>query len=229
MSPRKRTSPDAPPATLPAAPIAPRRRGASRSAVTTPREASEAPDMSKAPLEQFVLGLPPRTLVAPNFRLYELTRSDLALRLNIDNRFETVQQLRSAVHLAREVLQPVREAFDKPFSPNSVFRGQALERALKKKPSTWVSTSQHAKGEACDIEIVATPTLDLASWAEKNLDEYDQIICECYDPAQGPNSGWVHISLKAPGTGKNRKQLLSYVRDPASGRLVYVTGLTAMV
>ncbi len=184
--------------------------------------------MSQAPLEQFVLGLPPRTLVAPNFRLYELTRSDLALRLNIDNRFETVQQLRSAVHLAREVLQPVRKAFGS-FSPNSVFRGQALERALKKKPSTWVSTSQHAKGEACDIEIVATPTLDLASWAEQHLKDYDQIICECYDPTQGPNSGWVHISLKAPGTGPNRKQLLSYVRDPGSGRLVYVSGLTAMV
>jgi len=38
----------------------------------------------------------------------------------------------------------------------------------------------------------------------------------------------VHISLKPPGAGTNRKQCLSYVRDKTSGRLVYVTGLTAM-
>jgi len=221
MSPRPKTSP----AAAPAVSKPPRRRAASRAVAAPP---AEPPDLSQAPLEQIGLDLPPRTLIAPNFCLYELTRSDLALRLNIDNAFETVLQLRSAVHLARQVLQPVRKHFGR-FSPNSVYRGQALERALKNKPSTWVSTSQHAKGEACDIEIAGLPTLELASWAEKNLDDFDQIICECYDPAKGPNSGWVHISLKPPGAGVNRHQLLSYVRDPASGRLVYVSGLTAMV
>lgn len=230
MSPRQRTSPTPTSAPTPTpaadAPKAVRRRGASRAVAAQPRGPAEPPDLSQAPLEQIGLDLPPRTLIAPNFCLYELTRSDLALRLSIDNAFETVLQLRSAVHLARQVLQPVRQAFGR-FSPNSVYRGQALERALKNKPSTWVSTSQHAKGEACDIEIVGLPTLELASWAEKNLADYDQIICECYDPAKGPNSGWVHISLKPPGAGTNRRQCLSYVRDPASGRLVYVSGLTA--
>lgn len=192
------------------------------------RDVSAPQDMSQAPLEEFTLDLPPRTLVAPNFRLYELTKSDLALRLSIDNRFETVQQLRAAVHLARKVLQPVRDTFGS-FTPNSVFRGQKLERALKKKPSTWLSTSQHAKGEACDIEIVAKPTLELAEWARDQLDDFDQIICECYDPRQGPNSGWVHISLKAPGTGENRRKCLSYVRDKLSGKLVYVDGLKESV
>lgn len=173
-------------------------------------------------------GLPPRALIAPNFRLYELSKSDLAARLGIDNGFASEAHLRAAIHLARQVLQPIRDAFGS-FSPNSVYRSQHLERALKNKPASWLSTSQHAKGEACDIEIVAMPTLELAAWARDHLPDFDQIICECYDPAKGPNSGWVHISLKPPGAGANRKQCLSYVRDKTSGRLVYVSGLTAMV
>ena len=66
--------------------------------------------------------------------------------------------------LSRHVLQPIRDAFGS-FTPNSVYRGQALERALKNKPATWLSTSQHATGEACDIEIVGMATLELAAWA----------------------------------------------------------------
>ena len=205
---------------------APARR---RAAPVAARAPAAAPDFSATPVEQIHLaGLDPRALIAPNFRVYELTRSDLASRRGIDNGFASEAHLRAAIHLARQVLQPIRDAFGS-FSPNSVYRSQHLERALKNKPASWLSTSQHAKGEACDIEIVAMPTLELAAWARDHLPDFDQIICECYDPAKGPNSGWVHISLKPPGAGANRKQCLSYVRDKTSGRLVYVSGLTAMV
>lgn len=196
---------------------------------STPRSAanSDAPDLTGMPLEQLVLAeLKPRALIAPNFRAYELTRSELASRRGIANGFEQEAHLRAAVHLARQVLQPVRDAFGS-FTPNSVYRSQALERALKNKPATWLSTSQHARGEACDIEIVGMPTLELATWARDHLADFDQIICECYDPRKGPNSGWVHISLKPPGSGPNRRQCLSYVVDPGSGRLAYVNGLQA--
>jgi len=186
------------------------------------------PDLTTVPLEDIHLaGLDPRALIAPNFRVYELSRSELASRRGIPNGFASEAELHAAIHLARHVLQPVRDAFGS-FTPNSVYRGQPLERALKNKPSTWLSTSQHATGEACDIEIVGMATLELAAWARDHLADFDQIICECYDPRKGPNSGWVHVSLKTPGSGANRKQCLSYVADPASGRLVYVHGLTAM-
>jgi hypothetical protein len=55
------------------------------------------------------------------------------------------------------------------------------------------------------------------------------LICECYDPRQGANSGWVHISLKAPGTGANRSELLSYVFDPRRRVFAYVDGLRPTV
>jgi hypothetical protein len=201
--------------------------GASPQTLLRSRSATE-PDFSATPLDEIPLAdLSPQALIAPNFRVYELTRSELAARLGIDNGFAGDGERRTAIHLARQVLQPVRQAFGS-FSPNSVYRGQPLERALKNKPATWLSTSQHARGEACDIEIAGLATLELAAWARDHLADFDQIICECYDPAKGPNSGWVHISLKPPGAGANRKQCLSYVRDAASGRLVYVSGLSAM-
>ena len=173
-------------------------------------------------------GLDPMARIAPNFRLYELTVSETAARRQIDNRFKSDAELRAAVHLARAVLQPIRDQFGR-FQPNSVYRSQELERALKNRPTTWISTSQHTEGRACDVEIPAVPTLDLADWASKNLADFDQIICECYDPRKGPNSGWVHISLRPPGQGRNRRQLTSYVVEPASGQLVYVQGLQPTV
>lgn len=170
----------------------------------------------------------PRDQVSPNLRVHELTRSDLAARRGIDNDFETDAQLRAAVHLARQVLQAIRDEFG-AFSPNSVFRSQALERVLKHRPASWISTSQHTLGCACDVEIPGVATLDLARWATLNLTDFDQVICECYDPRKGPNAGWVHISLRAPGTGDNRRSELSYIRNPATGKMMYVNGLRATV
>lgn len=186
-------------------------------------------DFSQTPLEALTLAqVAPEDRVARWFRLYELTKSETADRQRIDNRIPTDEVLRSAVNLAREVLDPLRDAFGS-FSPNSVFRSQALERALKNRPSSWMSTSQHTLGWACDVEITAKPTLELAQWCAKHLPQFDQIICECYDPTKGPNSGWVHVSLVPPGRGSNRRQSLSYVLDPRTGRLAYVSGLQASV
>lgn len=182
------------------------------------------PNQTRTRLENLSLArLEPQDLIAPNFRFYELTRSELASRMGVDNAFSDDRTMRAAVNLARKVLQPVRDHFG-GFTPNSVYRCQALERALKRRPTSWLSTSQHTYGSACDIEIVAKSTLELAKWAAASLPDFDQIICECYDPREGPNSGWVHISLKPPWQGVNRKQLLSYIRND-TGQWIYVQGL----
>ena len=180
-------------------------------------------DLTRVAWRRFPANARPEDRVSANFRFYELTRSDIAERRGIDNRFASVRHLRAAVHLCRRVLQPVRDEFGR-FSPNSVYRCQALERALKGKPARWRSRSQHAVGEACDLEIPGMATLELARWVARHL-EFDQLICECYDPARGPNSGWVHVSLRRPGGARNRGQLLSYVYDAGARRYVYVDGL----
>jgi hypothetical protein len=104
-------------------------------------------DWQNKPISEISLAnITPHTLIAPNFMVYELTRSELADRRGIDNHFPSDKELRAAIYLAREVLQPIRDALGK-FTPNSVFRGNPLERALKNKPATWLSTSQHARGK----------------------------------------------------------------------------------
>ena len=68
------------------------------------------------------------------------------------------------------------------------------------------------------------PTIELARWVVDNL-EFDQVICECYNPANGPNSGWVHVSLVPPEIRNNRHEVLSYVMNPGTGKYQYVEGL----
>ncbi len=182
-------------------------------------------DLSAVPWQRFPFRPDPQDRVSGNFRFYELTRSELAARLRMDNSFADVKALRAAIYLCRAVLQPLRDEFGR-FTPNSVYRSQALERALKKKPASWSSRSQHTAGEACDVEIPGMRTLELARWVSRRL-EFDQLILECFDAARGPNSGWVHVSLRAPRAGANRGELLSYVPDRRSGRYVYVEGLRA--
>lgn len=184
--------------------------------------------LADAPIERLKLGaVKPTDFVSKNFQVHELTRSEIATRRGIDNGFENDAQLQDAVYLARHVLQPVRNAFGS-FTPNSVFRSQALERALKNRPASWVSTSQHTTGHACDIEAPGVTTLQLAKWCASNLEDYDQIICECHNPAAGPNSGWVHVSILPPWADRpNRRMKLSYVWSPERGRFIYVKGLRA--
>lgn len=186
-------------------------------------------DHIDTPLEALRLAdLEPLSLIARNFRVQELTRSEIAGRLEIDNRLPGDRELRAAVHLARAVMQPIRDAYG-PFSPDSVYRCQDLERAMKRRPPGWISVSPHTQGWACDLEIPGKSTLELAKWAAAELPDYDQVICECHDPEQGPASGWVHIALRPPGYGKNRKQRLSYIRDRRTGRWVRLQGLTDRV
>ena len=58
------------------------------------------------PWDRFKFDTDPQDQIAPNFKFYELTRSDLAERLDIDNRFEMQDQLQSAVYLCRHILNP---------------------------------------------------------------------------------------------------------------------------
>jgi len=83
-----------------------------------------------------------------------------------------------------------------------VYRSQDLERAIKKKRRPWVSTSQHTKGQACDIEVPGMPTMELARWVSENL-EYDQLICECFNPAKGTELGMG--SCLSGGSGHGHK------------------------
>jgi len=140
----------------------------------------------------------PNQRLSKHFTLGELIKSSTATRLDIPNN-PPDWAIRNLKRLSIRILEPVREAFGKPFTPNSGYRSHPLNAQIG-----GSEHSQHTKGEAVDFEIPGVTNLTLATWIRDNL-EYDQIILEFYDPTEGPNSGWVHVSL----TDDNRKQTLT--------------------
>jgi len=143
-----------------------------------------------------------------NFTLKELTKSQTATRKGIDNEPGTVE-IENLIHLAKTILQPVREHFGKPVMISSGYRSPALCEAIGSS-----AKSQHAKGEAADFEIHGVDNKDLATWIADNC-EFDQLILEFYDGVD-PNSGWIHCSSTK---GSLRKQMLTAER--IEGRTSY--------
>ena len=84
--------------------------------------------------------------------------------------------------------RPIRAHFGKPVQVNSGYRSPAVNRAVGSSPG-----SQHAKGEAADIEIPGVPNTVLARWISMNL-RFDQLIAEEVR-ANDPSAGWVHVSF----------------------------------
>jgi hypothetical protein len=146
--------------------------------------------------------------MSDHFTIKELTFSDTAVRLNIDNT-PTDQVLINLQNLIQFILEPVRENFDKPVKITSGYRSPALCQAINSKP-----TSQHTLGEAVDFEIIGVPNQVVSDWIVNNLD-FDQCILEFYNPKEY-NSGWVHCSYRTSG---NRKMYLKAYT--ANGRTVY--------
>jgi len=149
-----------------------------------------------------------------NFTLSELTKSETALRHNMDNT-PGEKEIENLKRLAEKVLQPVREHYQRGVKVNSGYRAPAVNQKVGGSP-----TSDHCKGQASDIEIPGVPNADLAKWITENLD-FTQVILEFY--TQGiPDSGWVHVSYDPENL---KKQALTAVKQ--NGKTVYLPGLVA--
>ena len=149
-----------------------------------------------------------------NFTLSELTKSETALRHDMDNT-PGEKEIENLKRLAEKVLQPVREHYQKGVKCNSGYRAPAVNQKVGGSP-----TSDHCKGQAADIEIPGVPNADLAQWITENLD-FTQVILEFY--TQGvPDSGWVHVSYDPENL---KKQALTAVKQ--NGKTVYLNGLVA--
>jgi hypothetical protein len=152
--------------------------------------------------------------LSANFSLKELTKSDTATRLGIDNTPDE-EALDNLKTLCDKVLQPVREHFGKSVNVNSAYRSPESNAAVG-----GSKTSDHCKGMAADIEIAGVANADLAQWIMDNLD-YTQLILEFY--TQGiPDSGWVHVSYDPNNL---KKQELTAVK--VAGKTQYLQGLQA--
>ena len=131
--------------------------------------------------------------LSPHFSLEELTHSDTATRLGIDNT-PTVEIIDNLTYLAGE-LEHVRTILDNPMLISSGFRCHALNDHLGSK-----RTSSHTKGLAVDFICPSfgnpRSVCDAIIMANVN---FDQAILE-YDR-------WVHLSCH-PDNPRNQKLII---------------------
>ena len=134
--------------------------------------------------------------LSDHFTLEELTYSATADRLGIDNN-PSEQERKNLKALCLKVLEPLRDRFRQPIRISSGYRCKELNKVV-----SGVSTSQHLKGEAADINIGLAGNRKLFELAEKMIKagqlNVGQLINE-------KNYSWVHISLP---DGKHNNQIL---------------------
>ena len=133
--------------------------------------------------------------LSDHFSLYELTRSDIAKRLGIDNR-PSESVVASLRYLAVR-LETVRDVLGgMPMEVSSGFRCLALNKVLRSK-----DTSDHVKGLAVDFTCPAfgSPVEVCLAIVATDID-FSQLILEYGD--------WCHISFPAPG-GVGKRQVLT--------------------
>ena len=135
-------------------------------------------------------------MLSSNFSLKEMTQSQTALRLGLDNE-PNEEQKENLKQLCLNVLQPLREYYQNPIKISSGFRSAKLSEAIGSS-----ANSQHCKGEAADFELIGHDNLNVASHIKNNF-QYDQLILEYYDGTL--NSGWIHCSYSSRN---NRKMAL---------------------
>lgn len=154
--------------------------------------------------------------LSSNFDLIEFTKSDYAIRNNIDNT-PSAEGITKLSNLCCHVLELIRSHYNKPIKINSGYRSSALNKGIGGSES-----SQHSKCEAADIEIMGVDNRELALWIKQNID-FDQLILEFYNPAEkDPNSGWVHVSYVS--CQKNRHSILTAYKND-QGHTKYKEGI----
>ena len=152
--------------------------------------------------------------LSKNFTLSEMVKSETALRHDMDNA-PSQEVISNLQELAVNVLQPVRDHFDKGVKVNSGYRSPDVNAKVG-----GSRTSDHCRGMAADIESPGVPNAELAEWIKANL-PFTQVILEFY--TQGiPDSGWVHVSYDPANL---KKQTLTAVKQ--DGKTVYLNGLVA--
>ena len=138
--------------------------------------------------------------LSKHFSLEELTQSDTAVRLGIDNTpsEEVIENLK----FLAEKLEDVRALLRTPMLVSSGFRSLLLNRHLGSK-----DTSSHVKGLAVDFisPSFGNPEAVVKAIVDSDI-QYDQIILEF--------NRWVHLSFT-----KEKPRLQSLIIDKKGVRL----------
>lgn len=148
--------------------------------------------------------------LSKNFTLEEMTKSATAQRLGISNspKDNEVENLRK---LCENILQPLRDEYNKPIIVSSGFRVEKLNKAVGGSP-----TSEHRYGMAADIHSISDTKEDnkeIFDLIVKMDLPYGQLINEF-------NYDWIHVSYnptrkrheKLEALKKNGKTVYKYIK-----------------
>ena len=119
--------------------------------------------------------------LSKHFSLEELTQSDTAVRLDIDN--TPSEEVMDNLKFLAEKLEDVRVLLRNPMLVSSGYRSLILNRHLGSR-----DTSSHAKGLAVDFisPSFGSPEAIVKAIVESDI-QYDQVILEF--------NRWVHLSF----------------------------------
>lgn len=139
-------------------------------------------------------------------------QSENARRKGIDNTASDPAHLTNIIALMDLVYDPLCQHFGQEIFVSSGYRSLALNLITKGASVT----SQHAKGEAVDLDQdgqEGPANVDLFYWLKDNV-EFDQLIWEFGDTTK---PSWVHVSYTRHR--KNRRQILRAIPNPTNSTL----------
>ena len=142
----------------------------------------------------------------------EAVRSNTALRLNINN-IPNDYEISNMVGIASNVFEPLREYVGGPIKINSMFRSEALNRAIG-----GSSRSQHCQGRAIDLDDTFghKTNAEMFNYIKNNLN-FDQLIWEFGDDT---NPDWIHVSFVSNDENRGRCLKAEKVNGRTSYRVI---------
>ena len=134
--------------------------------------------------------------ISKHISLKEATHSATAKRRGIENT-PNEEQLDAMYKVAEFIFEPLRLYVGGAIKINSFFRSPKVNKAIG-----GVSSSQHCKGQAIDIDDVFDhkTNAEMFEYIRENLD-FDQLIWEFGD-SNNPN--WLHVSYVSKAENRNR-------------------------
>lgn len=141
--------------------------------------------------------------LSEHFTLEELTFSQSALRLGIDNT-PPLAAMQELPRLCSMLLEPARLILGVPLHVDSGYRSPELNARIG-----GASASAHMDGRAADIIPIGMPLQDAFDKLRSDALPLDQIILEC--------AAWIHLAIAPDGT-EPRRQALTASGSPGNWR-----------
>ena len=150
--------------------------------------------------------------ISENITFKEATKSNTALRLNLNN-IPDAYQITNMVGVAKNVFEPLREYVGGAIKINSMFRSEELNTAIG-----GSSRSQHIEGRALDLDDIYghKTNLQMFNYIKDNL-SFDQLI---YEFGDDNNPAWIHVSYVSKEENRGRCLRAEKVNGRTSYRVI---------